>query len=58
MDMMDNHGDILSYNDFCLKHGFVCHPKEFYTVVNAIPKSIVLLLKGTLSHYSIGYFVY
>ncbi len=29
LDMMDNHGDILSYNDFCQKHGFVCHPKEF-----------------------------
>ncbi len=51
---MDNHGDILSYNDFCLKHGFACHPKEFYTVVNAIPKSIVLL-KGILSHYSVTF---
>ncbi len=49
---MDNHEDILSYNDFCLKHGFVCHPKEFYTVVNAIPKSIVLLLKGIISSVS------
>ncbi len=64
--MMDNHGDILIYNDFCQKHGFVCHPKEFYKVVNAIPKSIVLLLKETLSLFcdifssisEIGYFVY
>lgn len=55
LDMMDNHGDILSYNDFCLKHGFVCHPKEFYTVVNAIPKSMVLFLKGILSHYSVTF---
>ncbi len=53
--MMDNYGDILSYNYFCLKRGFVYHPKEFYTVVNAIPKSIVLLLKGTLSHYSMTF---
>ncbi len=53
LDMMDNPGDILIYNDFCQKHGFVCHPKEFYTVVNAIPKSIVLLLKETLSLYSV-----
>ncbi len=51
--MMHNHGDILIYNDFCQKHGFVCHPKEFYPVVNAIPKSIVLLLKETLSLYSV-----
>ncbi len=53
--MMDNHGDNLSYNDFCLKHGFVCHPKEFYTILNAIPKSIVLLIKGIISHYSVTF---
>ncbi len=27
--------------------------KSFITVVNAIPKSIVFLLKDTLSHYSV-----
>jgi len=51
--MMDNYGNVLNYNDFCLKHGFACHPKEFYTIVNAIPKNIVLLVKGILSHYSV-----
>ncbi len=53
--MMDNYGNVLNYNDFCLKHRFVCHPKEFYTVVNAIPKNMVLLIKGFLSHYSVSF---
>lgn len=44
--MMDNYGIVLNCNDFCLKHGFVCHPKEFYTGI---------LIKGILSHYSVTF---
>lgn len=55
LDVMDTSGNILSYNDFCLKHKFVCHPKEFFTVIKAIPKSMILLMKGILSHYSVTF---
>lgn len=55
LDMTDSYGNVLNYKDFCLKHGFACHPKEFYSVVNAIPKNMVLLVKGILSHYSVTF---
>ena len=55
LDMVDNYGNVLNYNDFCLKHGFVCHPREFYTVVKAIPKPIISLVKGILSHQSVTF---
>ncbi len=40
---------------FFLNMDFVCLPKEFYTVVNAIPKNMVLFIKGVLSHYSVTF---
>ncbi len=30
----------LTFSVTTIKHGFVCHPKEFYTVVNAISKNM------------------
>lgn len=54
--MMDNYGNVLNYNDFSLKYGFVSHSKEFYNIVD-IPKYhyMVLLVKGFLSHYSVTF---
>ncbi len=31
---------MLTFSVTMIKHEFVCHPKEFYTVVNVIPKSM------------------
>ncbi len=28
LDMMDNYGNVLNYNDFCLKHGFCMSPQR------------------------------
>lgn len=49
-DLMDEQGNILDYNAFTLKHGFACHPKEFFIVVNAIPSGIKMLMKSSLSY--------
>ncbi len=31
LDMMDNYGNVLNYNDFCLKHGFCMSPPNNFT---------------------------
>ncbi len=36
LDLVDESGNILDYNSFTLKHGFACHPKQFFTVINAM----------------------
>ncbi len=36
LDLMDESGNMLDYNSFTLKHGFACHPKQFFTVINAM----------------------
>ncbi len=47
LDLMDESGDMLNYNSFTLKHGFACHPKQFFTVINAITSGIFpFLLKN------------
>ncbi len=35
LDLVDESGNMLDYNSFTLKHGFACHPKQFFTVINA-----------------------
>lgn len=50
MDLMDESGNILDYNAFTLKHGFACHPKQFFTVISAIPSGIKMLIKCSLSY--------
>jgi len=48
-DLIDEKGNLLNYNAFTLKHGFTCHPKEFFTVINAIPSGIKMLMRYALS---------
>lgn len=52
-DLMDGRGNILDYNTFTLRHGFACHPKQFFTVINAIPSGIKMLMKSYLSYSKI-----
>ncbi len=47
---MDESGNMLDYNSFTLKHGFACHPKQFFTVINAIPLGIIFLMICSLSY--------
>lgn len=49
-DLMDEKVNLLDYNAFTLKHGFTCHPKEFFTVINAIPSGIKMLMRCSLSY--------
>lgn len=46
--LLDESGNILRYNDFMITHDFPCCPKQYCTVINAIPSSLVLLVKGML----------
>jgi len=48
---------MVMFSDLCLKHGFACHLKEFYIIVNAKPKNMELLVKGRpiLSHHSVTF---
>ncbi len=50
LDLMDESGNMLDYNSFTLKHGFACHPKQFFTVVNAILSGINVLMRCSLSY--------
>lgn len=47
---MDESGNVLDYNSFTLKHGFACHPKQFFIAVNAIPSGIKIIMKCSLSY--------
>lgn len=44
---------MLNYNSFTLKNGFVCHPQQFFTVINAIPSGVKMLMRCSLSYSKI-----
>ncbi|KAF7643665.1 hypothetical protein LDENG_00235560, partial [Lucifuga dentata] len=48
--LVDRSGDLLSYNNFCLKYNLVCNRSEFKSITKAIPKSILNLIKGILTN--------
>ncbi len=50
LDLMDESGNMLDYNSFTLKHWSACHPKQFFTVINAIPSGIKMLMRCSLSY--------
>ncbi|XP_013880656.1 uncharacterized protein LOC106529713 [Austrofundulus limnaeus] len=47
--LVDNTGQFLSYNDFCLKYGYFTNVKTFKLVTKAIPDSILHLIKGIVT---------
>lgn len=38
LDLLDMNGNLLTYNDLCVKLIYFCHPKQFVNFTNAIPK--------------------
>ena len=48
--LLDNNGDILTYNSFIVKYNLVCTEKQYKVVIKAIPQAMILLTKGMLTY--------
>lgn len=52
MNMFDNYGNLLPYEQFMQIHNFPVHFKEFNSVSKAIPLTLIHLVKGHVLYNS------
>uniref|UniRef100_A0A3P9J195 Reverse transcriptase domain-containing protein n=1 Tax=Oryzias latipes TaxID=8090 RepID=A0A3P9J195_ORYLA len=52
-DLMDTEGNLLDYEQFCLKHNFNPPISEFLKVRNSLPREFVFLTRNTMTHLKI-----
>lgn len=53
LDILDDEGNIFSYNTFCVKYGFTPPKRQFHYVIKAIPEGLIKTIQNYLKYDSL-----